>query len=260
MKKALIILGLLSASYASVWCMDGEWRNEFKNNNNQQPPPYQKPPAYNVDIEQGKFTIDESQPLIDNSNSMSINSDSNGSSSYSSAASAPLTNDLRWPSANDFYNGALYPPGTTTYGQFWKVHNIPEKKRFRSGPQLDEYLKEREQKWADEQRELVHEQRVECLFECAKCCGRTCDDYCCCVCTAGVLAGAITGLVYLSQYTGSCAYDPLQTKCLPDYFPGNGTLPIDDSSDYSNYTNTYSASMSASMSMINATLQKLHQD
>jgi len=102
------------------------------------------------------------------------------------------------PQENDIYTGTMYGAGTTTYGQFWQAHKIPEEERYRSGPQLDEYV----ERYRGRQTAL--------------CCCRAC----CVLCSAGAVAGCITGLVYCCQAIED-SYDDDWNR--PD-FPGNNTL------------------------------------
>lgn len=116
------------------------------------------------------------------------------------------------PQPNDFYTGTLYPAGSTTNVQFWVAHNIPANEIYRSGAQLDEYVRNR-------QARAQSRQEQENARACGECIGQTC----CWVCGAGVVAGLVTGLVYLNRWADSCDGNPYQTKCFPD-LPDNTTL------------------------------------
>lgn len=213
MKKALIMISLLSAVCANMHAMDGGGRQRLiehyhkesmpinNDDNNKNPPPYQPPTPY-------PQSAGASAPLLD------IDPEVGGSG---------------FPKATDIYNGKLYSSGTTTYRQFWQAHNIPENEQYRSGPLLDQFLADlkrknnsmdnvlfcegfwdthnfffcdcdierqaalRKNKLTDEfKARLQQSEDAQDALMCGICCGKAC----CCVCAAGVLAGAITGLVY----------------------------------------------------------------
>jgi hypothetical protein len=186
MKKTLLFACLLSASCATVHCMD-ERQKLIEEHFKQKDAP---PPLYQ--------TAYVPKPTVASAPQLEADVEWNGSINANSRAA-------RSPQADDIYNGKLYPAGTTTFGQVWEAQGIPAKERYRSGPLLDEYL------------EIRQAQQV------GECCGHCWRNTCCCLCIAGGVAGFITGMVYLSRSLDSCDNNPYQTKCFPD-LPDNTTL------------------------------------
>lgn len=110
------------------------------------------------------------------------------------------------PQPNDFYTGTLYPANTTTNLQFWVAHNIPPEELYRSGVQLDEYVRNR-------QAAAQRRQQQEMNRKCCGCLGQTC----CCMLGLGAAAGCITCLVYTVRFINSCDSAFYNPECYYDY-------------------------------------------
>ena len=97
------------------------------------------------------------------------------------------------PQPNDFYTGSLYPASTVTNFQFWAAHNIPPEELYRSGVQLDEYVRNRQ----------AAAQRLQERAE-ARARDERCVQTWSWVGGLAAAAGCITGLVYCIRWIDSC--------------------------------------------------------
>lgn len=180
MKKALIMISLLSAVCANMHAMDGgeqqlliaqyekdTFNISDKGNKDNLPPAYEPPSAYATLKPQSA-----SAPVLEDVDLEAKGSVNSNNNNNNTSTRLPTMD----PSA--FYNGNRYPQNTITYGQIWKAYDVPEGYHYMAGPLLDTYLDQVEKEELQE--------------NCSRCIGQTC----CCLCVAGAVAGVITGLVY----------------------------------------------------------------